>query len=247
MKTEAQIQRRLRQRHFRYRKKVLEGSLRRAYRNCTHNVEAETSYGGVACVCVHPDLTQDGSYDVEVGRLVVANRVPRFPSCDDEQDQAPSCPHFEPRHSKELLEQRYSQLMDELSTDPEKFAEGFPDMAQLAWALELTGAGDSSPDLMPPDAGEEVAEERGPLLSAGDRVTDAPAVEGEDPAANSAKAASSSNTPVTEPEVEIKDIAVKTAAPEGTVTITGPANTVHIDISSSWWRRLVGWILRRMM
>lgn len=243
MKTESQIQRRLRQRHFRVQKRVLDGSLRRFHRNCIHNVEAVTAYEGIACVCVNPDLAQSGSYDVEVGRLKLANAVPRLPACDEENDRSPTCPHFEPRFSKDLLQERYKQLMEEVTTDPEKFAEGFPDMAQLAWVLELTSNGDSHTDLLPGGGGDEEDEEDDP--DPDDRVTDGSAVEGENPAAHSAKSAASkekaAETPVPEPEP------VATAVPKGVTTLTkaSPMEIREWDLKSSWWRRIIGWILER--
>lgn len=247
MKTESQIQRRLRQRHFRVQKRVLEGSLRRSHRNCTHNVEAVTAYEGIACVCVHPDMAQSGSYDVEVGRLKLSNAVPRLPACDEDSDRAPNCPHFEPRHSKELLQERYKQLMAEVTSDPEKFAEGFPDMAQLAWVLELTSNGDSHTDMLPGDEYEDEEGEPDP----DDRVTDGHAVQGENPAAYSAKSSASEDevdpTPVPEPNPEPDPEPVATAAPEGVTTLTKaePAEVRQWDLKSSWWRRLIGWILER--
>ena len=247
MKTESQIQRRLRQRHFRVQKRVLEGSLRRFHRNCAHNVEAVTAYEGIACVCKHPDLTEDGSYDVEVGRLKLSNRVPRFPACDGDQDRSSDCPHFEPRHSKEILQERYKQLMSEVVADPEKFAEGFPDMAQLAWVLEMTVNGDSHTELPPPL-------EPDPEPEPADRVTDGEAPSGENPAANSAKSAATEEKaettplPIPEefpPEPELKPSKItETAAPEGVATLTR-LEAREYDLKSSWWRRLIGWILER--
>lgn len=254
MKTETQIQRRLRQRHFRVQKRVLDASLRRSHRNCTYNVEALTSYGGIACVCIHPELTMEGSYDVEVGRLTLANAVPRFPACDSEEDQAPTCHHFEPRHSKEVLQERYKLLMTEVSANTEKFAEGFPDMAQLAWVLELTnGDVGSQSDFVFPleeDPSEDETQSKSPFAKALDQtlgaitplgestdgcVTDEPAVEGI-PAANSAKSETDGPTVL----LDESDPDVVT-----TVVSTTQTSTEVLDIPNSWWRRLIKWALKR--
>lgn len=138
MRSQQQIERRLRQRRFRHQSKYLEAMLNKVYFNCRHNVQVEGGFGTVTHVCTNPELAKESTFDVKVGRLCHKEPIALMSVCDSRggRDQSKTCPLFDPRKTPEKIKDDFKSIVSEHTKNMERFASVWPDMAQLIWVLD---------------------------------------------------------------------------------------------------------------
>ena len=120
IKADSEVRQKLKQVRFRHLKREIESRLRVTARNCIHNTSLEVRGAGVGfCTLKH----------------VICDAGER-------KDQAPDCPNFGIRSSKEEIKAEFQALMD---APVHEIAAKYPDLAALTWVV---GEGPTT-DLLP--------------------------------------------------------------------------------------------------